>query len=1357
MATVTLHEYIARIETLLQEEAYERVIALCQNGLRSYPRCVDFYRLLGQACLETERPDDAADMFRRVLGVDPQNFVARVGLGVVAEGLGAEDEALWQWERALELEPNHAAIRDEWQRLRAKRDHAAAGGRMKLNRAALGYIYQRGEEYERAATEFRSVLAGIPAEADGKHERFDLQVALAEALYRAGRQREAGELCQQVLKILPNALKPSLILGDIDHETGRADEARLLFEQAQSIDPENLLASQLLNPPVRLPKRVLSIDEPDSTALIPASPQQALAGSSQAFGAHEPLETPAASESISPEDAGLPEWLRTLRVHRANVSPAPTEPLHADVVERFDSAGAPEWLREAAETNLHELPAAPGLSSAPVAEHKTPTVESELPAPPPQEPAADVPVDAEMPDWLQRLRQRAPAESPASLEAEAGAPKIPDLLAQLHQDTAVAPGPSSPAVEPETPVGVPQPAATPAPDWLAELRQLGANLVETEPLAAPPGPMDASGTPPVAVPAPSELESAAQAEAPSLSVSPAESREAAPEVKDAIPPTQVPADSPPADTHVVPARAPREVTAFLDDSSAPPSVESQEAPTGATEYQARLDLARVMRDIDLESALELYALMGGASALLRGQAIAEVGAIAEHHPQALETLRHLQASEPAYVPPVTDSVKDLLTEGLPPDSAGAEQAAPSGEAIAKSEPEPAPPTAASAPLPLGTAEAIPAFDAAATYLDDAAVPPSIEAQVVPTGAAQYAARLELARMLVDLDLDTALDQYELMVGAGATLVQQAVADLMALTAAHAEVARTHVVLDLLQGSLAHAPAREAGSPPSADVALEPPVVRETTAPPAPEAPAVSSAPLTSAASLEAASAAAGSEKIPPSVPVVSEEAMEAGTSTAGAQLEMPTLPVVDASLADEDRTLPVPREPVAPLAGSAARPALESHIAPAGKAAFQARLDLARAVKFIDVDEALELYGQLAGADEAVRQEAIADLQAMLPAHPRAQALIARLQGLQPPTVAHAAAEPAVPEWMADAQTPAPADTFVAPAEPVVAEEAMQDELVAPAAPVAPPAVAPVVAEEMVSEPSPPALPTTPGPIAVPPSVAPLVAEAVTPVAHEVPAPVVHEGIVTTAAEPLVAEAVAPVTREPLVPVATQEGIATVPVEPVVAEAVAPVTHEPPVPVATQEGIATVPVEPAVAEAVAPVVHEPPAPAVAPVIAEAVAPVVHEPPAVAPVVAALTQAAHEALVAAVAPEGIVTPPAAQPIIPPQPTGVPREAVAFLDDASAPLSVEAQAAPSVAAEPQARLELARALREVDLQASASQYKSLIDGNTLLPQVISDLQSLLHAQPAERSVRVLLAEALAQAGRHQEAVEHYRKLV
>src|SRR5438094_5259960 len=139
MATISLHEYVAQVEALLKQESYEQVVTVCQHALRSYPKCVDFYRMLGQACLESERPDDAADMFRRVLGADPQSFVARVGLGVVAEGIGALDEALWQWERAIELEPNHAAVRDEWRRVLHQRDKQPLPARLKLNRTALGY------------------------------------------------------------------------------------------------------------------------------------------------------------------------------------------------------------------------------------------------------------------------------------------------------------------------------------------------------------------------------------------------------------------------------------------------------------------------------------------------------------------------------------------------------------------------------------------------------------------------------------------------------------------------------------------------------------------------------------------------------------------------------------------------------------------------------------------------------------------------------------------------------------------------------------------------------------------------------------------------------------------------------------------------------------------------------------------------------------------------------------------------------------------------------------------------------------------------------------------------------------------
>ena len=59
MATVALRDYIERVETMLAQGQYDRVIRYCQHALRTSPRCVDFYRLLGQACMESGRPDDA--------------------------------------------------------------------------------------------------------------------------------------------------------------------------------------------------------------------------------------------------------------------------------------------------------------------------------------------------------------------------------------------------------------------------------------------------------------------------------------------------------------------------------------------------------------------------------------------------------------------------------------------------------------------------------------------------------------------------------------------------------------------------------------------------------------------------------------------------------------------------------------------------------------------------------------------------------------------------------------------------------------------------------------------------------------------------------------------------------------------------------------------------------------------------------------------------------------------------------------------------------------------------------------------------------------------------------------------------
>ena len=972
MSTVTLRDYVERVETLLHDEDYERAIAWCQHALRTYPKCVDFYRLLGQACLETNRPDDAADMFRRVLGADPQNFVAHVGLGVVAEGIGAADEAVWQWERALEIEPNHNEVRTELRRAREPKDKSGHAQRFKLNRAALGYVCVRGEQYDRAAVEFRAVLDALGRNG-GATDRFDLQVALAESLYRGGHSREAADVCQQVLQLLPNALKPNLILADIYLETGRDEEARVLLERAQALDPENRIAAQLLNPPAPLPKRAVTIDEPSSETTV-AQPPVATAD----LSAPAPTPPPAMLAAPPEPTAEVPDWLKALGVPTTAEAAAPTAAV--------ETSAEPDWL-----TSLRAATARAEAVGAtePTATHDETLASAE---------ASDL-----LPDWLRAMPQ--PSEhvvQPEPIVAETVRAELPDWLQE---------SPSSEFVATPTP--------TPAAEQAASNEPLAPTaLAATEPTVVAETAIVGDIT--TAEYTEMHDEATAAESAAAIDILPAWMRE--------MPAAPIPVTPPAPKT--------REGSAFLDDSSAQALIEK-----------------------------------------LRG--------------------------EPVSAPPVSEPLR-----------------------------------------------------AGAMYLDDTAAPPSIETQAAPTGDAEYQARLELARMLVDLDVESALDQYELLASAGPAVRQQAIDDVTALTRTHAEIERMVVVLERLQS----------GTLPSA------PIVDETIS-------AAESPEVTAAEPLPAPAAPIVDETLaeePPAVaveaptPIVSEEAMGVTAVETRSGLA-PAAPIVDETLAELPPS-PAWREGGAFLDDSSAPPSVQTHATPTGDAEYRARLDLARALKFIDMDTAFDLYAEMAGANEALRQQTISDLQGFAPTYLRAQEILGRLRGVPP--VAAAFVEPPQPEWLIEAQTEVSA-TPLAPSEPVVSEEAMEQAVSAP------------------------------------------------------------------------------------------EPVAEAPAMPVVDEAMA----------------------------------------------------MESPPRAA-----------------------------------------REGSAFLDDSSAPASIETHILPTGDDEQRARLDLARTFREIDLSESINQYKALIEANSpLLAHVIDDLRAVARAQPAERRARILLADALARAGRLQEAVEQYRLLV
>src|SRR3990170_866465 len=235
MADIALRDYVTEIESLIEGNAYDEAVVHCRHILGVYPKYLEAYRLLGKAALEKEDDRAALDIFERVLSVDPEDFVARIGLSIVRDRQDTLDEALWQMERGFELMPSNDVIQSELRRLYGRRD-GAEPQHISLTRGALARMYAQGDLYDEAVAELRALLRESP-------DRLDLQVLLTETLWRNDQRGEAASAAEHVLETLPYCLAANLILGEIYINSGLADESEMLLRRAQATDPDNLRAN----------------------------------------------------------------------------------------------------------------------------------------------------------------------------------------------------------------------------------------------------------------------------------------------------------------------------------------------------------------------------------------------------------------------------------------------------------------------------------------------------------------------------------------------------------------------------------------------------------------------------------------------------------------------------------------------------------------------------------------------------------------------------------------------------------------------------------------------------------------------------------------------------------------------------------------------------------------------------------------------------------------------------------------------------------------------------------------------------------------------------------------------------------
>ena len=359
MTTITLHEYLEKIDELIDENRLDEAIAHCRHVLENYPRYIAAYRLMGKAYVEKYYFEEAADLFQRVLSAEPNDLISHTALSIIYKETGKPDQSLWHLERAFEVDPYNEALREELRQFYAEK-YDDLPYRLPLTPGAAGHLYLQGEMYQQAVQVLQPALAA-------ENDRVDLEVMLAEALWqgRDDQRIDAEEVCLNIIDKLPDCIVANSVLATIWLRTGRVTESQKYLSRVKSLtcldmaslDGETAVGRAFLTDgAIELPDELtLSLLEVESAAL-PVEKPSADWVSEVTFDPDAPAEQDA-SEVVLEGESGMHSYDWMIDVD--------AEPAAPDNVPETDDALFEDtnWFADAAQDIEDEIAGDSGVLS----------------------------------------------------------------------------------------------------------------------------------------------------------------------------------------------------------------------------------------------------------------------------------------------------------------------------------------------------------------------------------------------------------------------------------------------------------------------------------------------------------------------------------------------------------------------------------------------------------------------------------------------------------------------------------------------------------------------------------------------------------------------------------------------------------------------------------------------------------------------------------------------------------------------------------------------------------------------------------------------------------------------------------
>lgn len=260
---VNLRSYINEIESYIEQNQNDQVIAHSLNILDKYPNYVDALRLLGQAFLETKKYPEAVECFEKVVSIIPDDFVTHVAFSAIKEEERDLDGAIFHMELAFDSQPSNIVVQEELKRLIGKRD-GSSPEKINLSRGALVRMYAKGELYQQAINEINAALSTNP-------QRTDLKIILAEMFVKSNSAVQAAEVCNQVLETLPYCLVPNQILYQIYLDNGLTENSKSVLERLVAVNPYFSWIEPLASSVEDVPDEKIEIEKIDYTSAFSTS------------------------------------------------------------------------------------------------------------------------------------------------------------------------------------------------------------------------------------------------------------------------------------------------------------------------------------------------------------------------------------------------------------------------------------------------------------------------------------------------------------------------------------------------------------------------------------------------------------------------------------------------------------------------------------------------------------------------------------------------------------------------------------------------------------------------------------------------------------------------------------------------------------------------------------------------------------------------------------------------------------------------------------------------------------------------------------------------------------------------------